>query len=508
MARKSASDEPVTSEETKAPTEATSVFEIIPGSEAGAVEPAQADAPSEQDGAPTSKPAPKRSRSKASSGNGAGGAAASGGERGGGGGKSPDLAALETLTMTELHELARDLEITKHTQMRKPQLVFNILQAQTERKGLIFRNGILEVLPDGYGFMRLAGYAQGSDDVYVSQSQVKRFGLRTGDLIAGQVRPPKDNERFHSLLHIEALNMHNPESSRQRPRFQDLTPIYPQPRYKLETKATDTGMRIVDLICPIGKGQRGMIVAPPKAGKTTLLKNIAQSLMVNYPDVHLMVLLIDERPEEVTDIERSVDGEVIASTFDQKPENHMRLASLALERARRLVEHGQDVVLLLDSLTRYARASNLVVPPSGRTQTGGFDPAALYEPKHFFGAARRVENGGSLTIVATILVDTGSRMDDYIFEEFKATGNMELTLDRTLAERGLFPAVNIAKSSTRHHELLLDRDELKANFFLRRVLGALEVEEATQLLTERIRNTESNTEFIGMVEKEFRRGGV
>ncbi|MBI5831984.1 MAG: transcription termination factor Rho [Armatimonadetes bacterium] len=422
--------------------------------------------------------------------------------------KNPDLAALETLTNAELHELANELEIPKHSSMRKAQLVFSILQAQTESKGLIFRNGILEVLPDGYGFMRLTGYTQGPDDVYVSQSQIKRFGLRTGDLIAGQVRPPKDNERYFSLLHIEALNMHNPETCRNRPKFQDLTPVYPQPRWVLESKASDTGMRIVDLVCPIGKGQRGMIVAPPKAGKTTLLKDMAQSIMVNYPEAHLMVLLIDERPEEVTDIERSVDGEVIASTFDQKPENHMRLANLALERARRLVEHGQDVVLLLDSLTRYARASNLTVPPSGRTQTGGFDPAALYEPKHFFGAARKIEDAGSLTIIATILVDTGSRMDDYIFEEFKATGNMELTLDRTLAERGLFPAVNIARSSTRHHELLLDRDELKCSYFLRRILGALDVEEATQLLTDRIRGTESNKEFIGLVEKEFRRGGA
>jgi transcription termination factor Rho len=419
-----------------------------------------------------------------------------------------DLPALEAMTLAELHELAQELQIPNHAGLRKPKLIFGLLQTQTEQRGLIFRSGILEVLPDGYGFMRLQGYAQGTDDVYVSQSQIKRFGLRTGDMIAGQVRPPKDNERYFSLLHIEALNMHNPESGRNRPRFQDLTPIHPQPRYPMETKASDIGMRIVDLVCPIGKGQRGMIVAPPKAGKTTLLKNIAESLMVNHPEVHLMVLLIDERPEEVTDIERSVDGEVIASTFDQKPENHMRLASLALERARRLVEHGMDVVVLLDSLTRYARASNLTVPPSGRTQTGGFDPAALYEPKHFFGAARRVEDGGSLTIIATILVDTGSRMDDYIFEEFKATGNMELTLDRTLAERGIFPAVNIPRSSTRHHELLLDRDELKANYFLRRILGALEVEEATNLLIERIKTTESNGEFIQLMEKEFRRGGA
>lgn len=419
-----------------------------------------------------------------------------------------DLAALEGLTLAELQQLAGELDVAKADTLRKPQLIFNVLQAQTEKSGLIFRSGILEVLPDGYGFMRLSNYQQNADDVYVSQSQIKRFGLRTGDSIAGQVRPPKDNERYFSLLHIEALNMHNPESGRDRPHFKDLTPIYPQPRYVLESKTSDLGMRIADLVCPVGKGQRGMIVAPPKGGKTTLLKNIAQSLMVNYPDVHLMVLLIDERPEEVTDIERSVEGEVIASTFDQKPENHMRLANLALERARRLVEHGQDVVLLLDSLTRYARASNLTVPPSGRTQTGGFDPAALYEPKHFFGAARRVEDGGSLTIVATILVDTGSRMDDYIFEEFKATGNMEMTLDRTLAERGLFPAVNIARSSTRHHELLLDRDELKANYFLRRILGALEVEEAAQLLIDRVRTTESNKEFIALMEKEFRRTGT
>ncbi|NUP98379.1 MAG: transcription termination factor Rho [Armatimonadetes bacterium] len=419
-----------------------------------------------------------------------------------------DLGSLEALTVQELREVANEIGVEKHSTLKKQQLIFTILKTQTEKRGLIFRNGLLEVLPDGFGFLRINGYSQSPDDVYVSQSQIKRFGLRTGDMIAGQVRPPKDNERYFSLLHIESLNMHNPEAGRNRPKFEELTPIYPQPRYDLETKASDTAMRIIDLLCPIGKGQRGLIVAPPKAGKTTLLKQVAQSLMVNYPDVHLMVLLIDERPEEVTDIQRSVDGDVIASTFDQKPENHMRLASLALERARRLVEHGDDVVLLLDSLTRYARASNLTVPPSGRTQTGGFDPAALYEPKHFFGAARKVEDGGSLTIVATILVDTGSRMDDYIFEEFKATGNMELRLDRSLAERGIFPAVNVAGSSTRHHELLLDRDTLKANYFLRRVLGAIEVEEAAQLLVDRIRSTESNEEFVQIIEKEFRRGGT
>lgn len=419
-----------------------------------------------------------------------------------------DLSSLDALTLQELQQIANELEIANHSQLKKSLLVFNILKTQTEKRGLIFRSGLLEVLPDGFGFLRIAGYSQSPDDVYVSQSQIKRFGLRTGDMIAGQVRPPKDNERYFSLLHIEALNMHNPESGRNRPNYEELTPIFPQPRFTLETKSSDVAMRVVDLLCPIGRGQRGMIVAPPKAGKTTLLKQIAQSLMVNFPDVHLMVLLIDERPEEVTDIRRSVDGEVIASTFDQKPENHMRLASLALERARRLVEHGEDVVLLLDSLTRYARASNLVVPPSGRTQTGGFDPAALYEPKHFFGAARRVEDGGSLTIIATILVDTGSRMDDYIFEEFKATGNMELRLDRSLAERGIFPAVNVTGSSTRQHELLLDRDTLKANYFLRRVLGALETEEATQLFIDRIRNTESNDQFVELIEKEFRRGGA
>ncbi|MBI2300547.1 MAG: transcription termination factor Rho [Armatimonadetes bacterium] len=425
-----------------------------------------------------------------------------------GGRKHFDLVSLEGLTVQELQDLARGLAIDRYDALKKKELIFQILKAQTEQRGLIFRSGLLEVLPDGFGFLRLNGYSQSPDDVYVSQSQIKRFGLRTGDMIAGQVRPPKDSERYFSLLHIEALNMHNPESGRNRPNFEELTPIYPQPRYVLETKASDIAARILDLLSPIGKGQRGMIVSPPKAGKTTVLKQIAQSLMVNSPDVHLMVLLIDERPEEVTDIARSVDGEVIASTFDQKPENHMRLASLALERARRMVEHGEDVVLLLDSLTRYARASNLTVPPSGRTQTGGFDPAALYAPKHFFGAARKVEDGGSLTIIATILVDTGSRMDDYIFEEFKATGNMELRLDRSLAERGIFPAVNIAGSSTRHHELLLSRDELKANYFIRRILSALEVEEAAQLFIDRLQSTESNEGFVEMVEKEFRRTGA
>lgn len=419
-----------------------------------------------------------------------------------------DLAFLEGRTVQELHEIANEVGVDKHAALRKRDLIFTILKTQTENRGLIFRSGILEVLPDGYGFMRLAGYTQSADDVYVSQSQIKRFGLRTGDLIAGQVRPPKDNERYFSLLHIEALNMHNPDEGRNRKSFENLTADFPRERFTLETKASDIAGRVIDLLCPIGKGQRGLIVAPPKAGKTTLLKQVAQSIEQNYPEAQLMVLLIDERPEEVTDIRRSVSGEVIASTFDQPPDNHMRLADLTLERAKRLVEHGEDVVILLDSLTRYARASNLTVPSSGRTLTGGFDPAALYKPKHFFGAARRVEEGGSLTIVATILVDTGSRMDDYIFEEFKATGNMELVLERTLAEHGIFPAFDVARSSTRHHELLLDRDELKANFFLRRTLGTLDTEEAAKLYLDGLRNTESNEEFVQMVEKQFRRSSA
>lgn len=419
-----------------------------------------------------------------------------------------DISELEEKTVQELQDVARDLGLSGVANLKKQELVFKILQTQTEQSGLIFREGILEILPDGFGFLRSENLQPNPDDVYVSQSQIKRFGLKTGDMVLGQVRPPKENERYFSLLRIEALNGGPPEAGRTRRPFESLTPIYPQPRIKLETGPHDISMRLMDLITPIGKGQRGLIVAPPKAGKTILLKQIANSITTNAPECILIVLLIDERPEEVTDIERSVKGQVLASTFDQQPENHMRLSELVLERAKRLVEHGHDVVILLDSITRLARASNNTVTPSGRTLSGGLDPSALYKPKRFFGAARRVEHGGSLTIIATALIDTGSRMDDMIFEEFKGTGNMELDLERSLAERRLFPAVDVKKSSTRHEELLFTREELKSVWQMRRLLNALDTAEATELLVDRLRHTHTNAEFLEIVEKDFRRSSL
>jgi len=419
-----------------------------------------------------------------------------------------DLSELEEKTVQELQDMGRELGLSGVTSLKKQELVFKILQTQTEQSGLIFREGILEILPDGFGFLRSENLQPNPEDVYVSQSQIKRFGLKTGDMVSGQVRPPKDNERYFSLLRIEALNGGPPEAGRTRRPFESLTPIYPQPRIKLETAPHDISMRLMDLITPIGKGQRGLIVAPPKAGKTILLKQIANSITTNAPECILIVLLIDERPEEVTDIERSVKGQVLASTFDQQPENHMRLSELVLERAKRLVEHGHDVVILLDSITRLARASNNTVTPSGRTLSGGLDPSALYKPKRFFGAARRVEHGGSLTIIATALIDTGSRMDDMIFEEFKGTGNMELDLERSLAERRLFPAVDVKKSSTRHEELLFTRDELKSVWQMRRLLNALDTAEATELLVDRLRHTNTNADFLQIVEKDFRRSNL
>lgn len=418
-----------------------------------------------------------------------------------------ELNELKGKTLAELHEIAREIGVTGYSTLRKQELIFKILETQTEESGLIFREGVLEILPEGYGFLRLNHNYQVSPehDVYVSQSQIKRFGLKTGDLVSGKVRPPKETERYFSLLRIEAVNGEDPEVARNRTPFEELTPIYPQPRIKLETGPHDVSMRLMDLITPIGKGQRGLIVSPPKAGKTTLLKQLANSITKNAPECILIVLLIDERPEEVTDIERSVKGEVIASTFDQMPENHMRLSEIVLERAKRLVEQGKDVVILLDSITRLSRASNLTVTPSGRTLSGGLDPAAMYRPKRFFGAARKVEQGGSLTIIATALIDTGSRMDDMIFEEFKGTGNMELNLDRTLAERRIFPAVDVKRSSTRHEELLIPPEDLRNVWQLRRVLNALDLAEATELLIDRLRHTRSNAEFLKIVEKDLRR---
>ena len=411
-----------------------------------------------------------------------------------------NIAELQSKTNAELHELAKEYEVAGYSKMRKQQLILELLRAETEKEGLIFAEGVLEVLPDGYGFLRVEDYTPGSDDVYVSPSQIRRFNLRTGDLVLGQVRRPKDGERYYALLRVKAINMRDPEEAIRRPHFDDLTPIYPDERLRLEVPhLKDVATRMIDVVAPLGKGQRGMIVAPPKAGKTTVLKKIANSITENHPEVELMVLLIDERPEEVTDMERSVAGEVISSTFDMPPENHVRVADMVLERARRLVEHGVDVVILLDSITRLARAHNLVVPPSGRTLSGGVDPAALHRPKRFFGAARNIEEGGSLTILATALVETGSRMDEVIYEEFKGTGNMELHLDRRLAERRIFPAIDIHRSGTRKEELLYSERELETAWLLRKLMSSMGTAETTDLLIERLTNTKSNEEFTELV---------
>ena len=419
-----------------------------------------------------------------------------------------ELAELDNKSVEEIQELAKELGITT-TDLPKQDLVFKILQTQTEQSGLMFGQGVLEILPDGWGFLRKhRSMAPDPEDIYVSQSQIKRFGLKTGDTVSGQVRPPKESEKYYGLLRVEVVNGLDPEVARRRVNFDDLTPIYPNERIILETGPENISARFIDLIAPIGKGQRGMIVAPPKAGKTTLLKVIANSVTANHPDIVLVVLLIDERPEEVTDIRRSVKGEVISSTFDEMPENHMRVADMVLEKAKRLVESGKDVVVLLDSLTRLARASNLTVTPSGRTLSGGLDPSALYRPKRFFGAARNIEEGGSLTVLATALVETGSRMDDAIFEEFKATGNTELVLDRGLAERRLYPAIDVKRSGTRHDELLYDEDTLSRVWQLHRLLAALDIIEATELLIDRLQNTKSNAEFLKIVDKTIKSTGL
>ena len=373
------------------------------------------------------------------------------------------------------------------------------LERLDDSESQVIGEGVLEITGEGFGFLRHNSSGANNEDVYVSQTQIKRFGLKTGDFVRGQVRPPKESEKYFGLLRVEQVNSVDPETARNRPQFDELVPIYPNERLMLETDQKNIAARFVDLIAPIGKGQRGLVVAPPKAGKTILLKMIANSITVNHPDIALMVLLIDERPEEVTDIKRSVKGEVVASTFDEPPENHMRVADMMLEKAKRLVEVGRDVVLLLDSITRFARASNLTVTPSGRTLQGGLDPAAIYRPKRFFGAARNIENGGSLTIIATALVETGSRMDDIIFEEFKGTGNMELKLDRGLAEQRIYPAIDIKSSGTRHDELLYPDIELKKIWQLHRVLAGLGTKESTELLIDRLEKTPSNKEFLGMV---------
>lgn len=414
--------------------------------------------------------------------------------------ESLELSELEKKSIEELEEIAKSQGIEEGYSKRQ-ELVVQILKSVAESTGLIFDQGVLEILPDGWGFLRHSNFAPAASDVYVSQSQIKRFGLRTGDKVSGQVRPPKDSEKYYSLLRVQAVNEQNPDSARSRKNFDDLTPIYPNEQLILETGPENIAARFIDLVAPIGKGQRGLIVAPPKAGKTTLLKTMANSITHNYPDVLLIVLLIDERPEEVTDIRRSVDGMVVSSTFDELPENHMRVADMTLELSKRLVESGKDVVVLLDSITRLSRASNLTVNPSGRTLSGGLDPSALYRPKRFIGAARNIEGGGSLTVIGTALVETGSRMDDAIFEEFKATGNMELVLERALAERRIFPAVDIKRSGTRHDELLYTDEELKRVWHLRRVLSAQGIDDPTDLLISRLKATKSNKEFLQIVDK-------
>ncbi len=411
------------------------------------------------------------------------------------------LADLNNKSLEDLQEMAKEFGVNGDGVGRKEDLVRRILDLQSEKTGLLFAQGVLEILPDGWGFLRRSNYSPNAEDIYVSQTQIRRFALKTGDLVAGQVRPPKDSEKYYGLLRVEQVNGLDPEVARNRTNFDDLTPIYPNERLVFETTATEIAGRFIDLVSPVGKGQRGTIVAPPKAGKTTLLKTIANAVSINHPDMVLLVLLIDERPEEVTDIRRNVKGEVISSTFDETPENHMRVAEMVLEQAKRLVESRKDVIVLMDSLTRYTRASNLTVTPSGRTLSGGLDPAALYRPKRFFGAARNIEEGGSLTVLATALVETGSRMDDHIFEEFKGTGNMELDLDRNLADRRVFPAADIMKSGTRHDELLYDEESLKRITQLRRLLSGLTPLEATELLIDRLKHTKSNKEFLKMVDR-------
>lgn len=412
------------------------------------------------------------------------------------------IGQLEELTLDELRELARAANVTGYTRLKKYDLIMRLLRASAERAGYIFGGGILEIVQDNIGFLRSDHLLPGPEDVYVSQSQIRRFGLRTGDLVIGQVRPPKETEKYHGLLKVEAVNGMDPEEAKNRPLFEKLTPIFPNKQIILETRPNIISTRMLDLLAPIGRGQRGLIVSPPKAGKTTVLKRIANGITTNYKDIHLMVVLIGERPEEVTDMDRSVEAEVVSSTFDEPVQNHVRVAEMALERAKRLVESKRDVVILLDSITRLARAYNLTVPPSGRTLSGGIDPAALYPPKHFFGAARNLEEGGSLTIIATCLVDTGSRMDDVIYEEFKGTGNMELHLSRKLAERRIFPAFDIERSGTRAEEKLLDPETLSKVYTLRRMIDAMGGgSEAILPIIERMSRTRDNREFLETLTK-------
>ncbi|WP_172890939.1 transcription termination factor Rho [Aneurinibacillus soli] len=411
-----------------------------------------------------------------------------------------NLAQLEEKKLTDLYKLAKEFQIPYYGTMKKRELIFAILHAQAERQGHMFMEGVLETHSDGFGFLRPVNYLPSAEDIYISASQIRRFDLRTGDKVSGKVRPPKENERYFGLLHVEAVNGEPPETSPERPHFPALTALYPQRNMVLETSPDRVSTRVIDLISPVGFGQRGLIVAPPKAGKTMLLKEIANSIATNHPHVELIVLLIDERPEEVTDMQRSVKGEVVSSTFDELPENHIKVAELVLERAMRLVEHKKDVVILLDSITRLARAYNVTVPASGRTLSGGIDPAAFHRPKRFFGAARNVEEGGSLTILATALIETGSRMDDVIYEEFKGTGNMELHLDRKLAERRVYPAIDIRRSGTRREELLFTKDNLEKVWALRKSIH--DNNEFTEAFIKRLNDSKTNQEFLDAIPLE------
>jgi transcription termination factor Rho len=409
-----------------------------------------------------------------------------------------DIMELKGKTISELLSVAQELDLQGTSGMRKQELIFKILEAQTEKSGLIFAEGVLEILPEGYGFLRSPdyNYLPGPDDIYVSPSQIKRFDLRTGDTISGQVRPPKEGERYFALLRVEAVNFESPEVAKEKILFDNLTPLYPQEKLNLETKARAIETRIIDLVAPVGKGQRGLIVAPPRTGKTIILQRIANAITENHPEVVLIVLLIDERPEEVTDMKRTVRGEVVSSTFDEPAERHVQVADMVIEKAKRLVEHKRDVVILLDSITRLARAHNAVVPHSGKILSGGVDANALQRPKRFFGAARNVEEGGSLTIVATALIETGSRMDEVIFEEFKGTGNMELVLDRKLADKRSFPAIDLNRSGTRKEELLLPEDVLSRMWILRKFMNELNPVEAMEFLINKITETKTNKKFL------------
>lgn len=416
-----------------------------------------------------------------------------------------NIAELDAKTREELMDIAKELGITGYTGLKKQDMILRLLQAQTEQQGYIFLGGILDIMDEGYGFLRQESLLPGANDVYVSQSQIRRFGLRTGDMVTGQVRPPKEGEKYHSLLRVEAVNGIDPEQAKTRPHFHSLTPIFPNKLINLETAQHSLSTRLINLIAPIGRGQRGLIVSPPKAGKTMLLKQIANGITTNYNDIHLMIALIGERPEEVTDMKRSVKGEVVSSTFDEPVESHTRVAELALDRAKRLVEMGKDVVILLDGITRLTRAYNLAMPPSGRTLSGGIDSVALYPPKRFFGAARNTEGGGSLTIVATCLVDTGSRMDDLIYEEFKGTGNMELHLDRRLAEKRIFPSLDMQRSGTRREELLLGETVTKQVWLLRRMAAMIAADsnnptEGMERVLDRVARTATNAEFLATLK--------